>query len=315
MNNKLNHIVPDQVPYHRVLASSKRRIVRGLFAFVLLIGGMFLFIIGFSLIGSEMDTRIFGRVSPAKGGSDYTPIYMASHFLAVGMLIPWSMFLQRWLYGKKGNILHSVRSSFRADVFGRAVLLTLPIMTVCIVTLHFFAPYTVTNWHTNDLLLIFTLSILVVPLQSAGEEYGFRGLVFQIASSWFQNQRLSLIMGILISSFLFAFIHLSPDPLFNLHYIILGVTFALMTWRTGGLEYAVVIHSLNNSLTYVLATVLRTDLLADVDRSAGMEGTFIIFLPSAISILITLYIWYKTRHIGPALTPKITSSEGREDRL
>lgn len=302
--------VPAEVPYHRVLVSSKRRIWRGILAFLLLIGGMYLFVIAFSLIGSEIDTRVFGRVNPAGGGNDYTPVFMASNFLAIAMLIPWSMFIQRWLYGLRGSILHSVRSIFRPVVFGRALLLTLPIMTVCLVIFNWFAPYITTAWGVNDLLVIFTLSILIVPLQSAGEEYGFRGLVFQIASSWVRSPRASLIIGIAVSSILFAAIHLSPDPWFNLYYIVLGITFAMMTWRTGGLENAIVIHAVNNSLTYVLATVLRTDLLADVDRSAGMGGSEIILLPSAVIILITIVVCYKTRHTSPELTPKRSYTKG-----
>lgn len=304
MLKKETYSVPEHIPYHGVLVTSKRRIWRGLLAFLLLIGGMFFFVITFSFIGGEIDTRIFGRVSPAKGGTDYTPVYMAANFLAITTLIPWSMFLQRWLYGMKGAGLHSVLSTLRPDVFGRAVLFTLPPMTVCIVILNLYAPYTTTEWNVSDLLIIFILSILIVPLQSAGEEYGFRGLVFRIAAGWFQNPRVSLISGIAVSSLLFAAIHLSPDPWFNLHYILLGVTFALITWRTGGLEYAIVIHALNNSLTYVLATVLRTDLLADVDRSAGMGGSGIVLLPSIVIIFITIIICFKTRHIGPALTPR-----------
>ncbi|WP_298789064.1 CPBP family intramembrane glutamic endopeptidase [uncultured Marinococcus sp.] len=295
--------VPAEVPYHRVLVSSKRRILRGLLAFLLLIGGMYLFVIAFSLLGREIDIRVFGRVNPAGGGNDYTPVYMASNFLAIAMLIPWSMFIQRWLYGMKGSVLHSVRSIFRPDVFGRAVLLILPIMTVCLVIFNWFAPYTTTTWNVNDLLVIFALSVLIVPLQSAGEEYGFRGLVFQIASSWVRSPRASLVTGITVSSILFASIHLSPDPWFNLYYMVLGVTFALLTWRTGGLEYAIVIHAANNALTYVLATVLRTDLLADVDRSAGMTGSKIILLPSIVIIFITIVVCYQTRRKSPELTP------------
>lgn len=63
------------------------------------------------------------------------------------------------------------------------------------------------------------------------------------------------------------------------------------------------IHAANNALTYVLATVLRTDLLADVDRSAGMTGSKIILLPSIVIILITIVVCYQTRHTSPELTP------------
>jgi len=38
------------------------------------------------------------------------------------LLIPWSMLIQRWLYGVPGASLHSVVSRFRFEVFGRALL-------------------------------------------------------------------------------------------------------------------------------------------------------------------------------------------------
>ncbi|WP_404457794.1 lysostaphin resistance A-like protein [Oceanobacillus kapialis] len=296
--------VPEKVPYHRVLLSSKRRILRGLLAFLLLIGGMYFFVIVFSLIGSEIDKRIFGRVNPAGGGTDYTPIFMASNFLAIAMLIPWSMLLQRWLYGIKGSILHSVRSIFRLEVFGRALLLILPVWTVCMVFFNWYAPYTITEWSIADLLVYFAVSLLIVPLQSAGEEYGFRGLVFRIASSWVRNARASLVVGIVVSSVLFAAIHLSTDLWFNLYYIVIGVSLALMTWRTGGLEYAIVLHAINNALNFVLVTVLRTDPMADVAQAAEAGGSEIVFLPITVLVFLTIIVWLLTRRSGPELTPE-----------
>ncbi|WP_051302671.1 CPBP family intramembrane glutamic endopeptidase [Salibacterium aidingense] len=301
--------VPEQVPYHRVLVSSNRRIWRGILAFILLIGGMFFFAIAFSFIGSEIDTRVFGHV----GETGFTPVHMASSYLAIAMLIPWSMLIQRWLYGGKGSILHSVRSTFRSDVFGRAFLLILPIWTVCLLLFNWFAPYTTTEWRTADLFAMFAVGILIVPLQSAGEEYGFRGLVFQIASSWIRSPRASLIFGIAVSSVLFALIHLSTDPWLNLHYLVLGVTFALMTWRTGGLEYSIVAHAVNNTLTFVLAVVLRTELLAESDRSAG-AGSEIILIISAFIIFITIIVWFITRHSSPELTPQTIPNENQTER-
>jgi hypothetical protein len=105
--------VPEEVAYHRVLVSDKRRIGRGILAILLLIGGMFFFTYTITFISSVIDTNVFGRVSPLAGGKEYTPVFAAGIFLSAAMLIPWSM----WLYGVKGSILHSVRSSFRGFVF------------------------------------------------------------------------------------------------------------------------------------------------------------------------------------------------------
>ncbi|GAB6930787.1 CPBP family intramembrane metalloprotease [Paenibacillus sp. JCM 10914] len=306
--------VPAEIPYHRVLVSDKRRIWRGILAVAILIGAMLLFVLAFALIGNEIDTRFFGRVNPAGGGTVFTPVYAAGNLLAVALLIPLSMLLQRWLYGVKGSILHSVRSAFRPAVFGRALLIVLPIWTVYMVIFNMLMPYTTTDWRVNDLLGMFVVAMLLAPLQSAGEEYGFRGLVFQIASSWVRSPRASLIVGIAISSVLFAVIHLSTDPWLNLYYLVLGITFALITWRTGGLEYAIVIHAVNNTLAYVLATVLQVDLLAGSDRSAGM-GSAIMLLPCVLVVLITAIVWFGTRRTGPELTPhnetSVVSADGK----
>ncbi|WP_051236025.1 CPBP family intramembrane glutamic endopeptidase [Paenibacillus pinihumi] len=295
--------VPEEVPYHRVLISDKRRIARGIFAILLLIGGMFFFIYTITFISSIIDAQVFGRVSPLAGGTEYTPVFAAGIFLSAAMLIPWSMLLLRWLYGVKGSILHSVRSSFRPAVFGRAVLLIVPIWTVCMVIFHMLEPYTTTEWHVNDLLAVFAISVLLAPLQSAGEEYAFRGFIFQVASSWVRSPRASLIVGIAVSSVVCAIIHLSTDPWFNLYYMVLGITFTLITWRTGGLEYSIVLHAVNNTLYFVIVLLLNVDLLGAADRSVG-AGTPLYLLQCAAVILITAIVWFTTRRTGPELTPR-----------
>lgn len=299
--------VPAELPYHRVLVSDKRHIIRGILALVLLIGGMFFFSLLSPIIGGVIDTHVFGRANPMSGGTDFTPVYVASNFLGVGLLIPWSMLIQRWLYGVKGATLHSVRSIFRLAVFGRAMLIILPIWTIYMVFFNWFSSYNTTEFRVADLLAIFAVSVLLAPLQSAGEEYGFRGLVFRIASSWVRGPRASLIVGIVVSSVLFALTHTATDPWYNLYYLVLGVSFALITWRTGGLENSIVIHAVNNTLAYIFITILRVDYLTAIDRSAGM-GSKIMLMPCAVLVFVTIIIWFSTRRTGPELTPQNRAS-------
>ncbi|MER6175517.1 CPBP family intramembrane glutamic endopeptidase [Streptosporangium sp. NPDC001681] len=293
--------VPPGVPYHLVLAGEKRRIGRGILALVLLLVGLFGFGGVFAVLGSAIDEAL-GRVNPIAGGTEFTPIFHAANLISIALMIPWSMFIQRWLYGVKGASLHSVLSVFRPAVFGRAVLTLVPIWVLYMTVFFLLSPYTEGSWRFSDLVAVFVITLLLTPLQGAGEEYGYRGLAFRVAASWGRGPRTAMVLGLVVSSILFAAIHLSTDPWLNLYYLTLGVTFGLMTWRTGGLETAVVIHAANNTLAYLLGIVTHADPLAGSDRSAG-AGSIVMLIPCVLLVAITAVIWARTRRTGPPLTP------------
>ena len=97
------------------------------------------------------------------------------------------------------------------------------------------------NSGAGDLWLLLLVIAVIVPIQAAAEEYAFRGLAMQVLGSWLRHP---------------AFAILVPVPLFVLghDYGIVGqidvAAFAVaagwITWRTGGLEAAIVLHVVNN---------------------------------------------------------------------
>ncbi|WP_435107925.1 CPBP family intramembrane glutamic endopeptidase [Nocardiopsis synnemataformans] len=294
--------VPPGVEYHRVLAGDKRCIGRGVLAIVLLLVGMFAFSIVFSQAAALVDTRM-DRTNPAAGGTDYTPLYHGATMFSLALLIPWSMLIQRWLYGVRGASLHSVVSGFRFDVFGRALLFIGPLWLIAVTVMNVSTPSEQTHWPVADLVGMFVLTLLLVPLQTAGEEYGLRGLVFRVAGSWSRGPRAGLVVGVLVSSLVFTTIHGAGDPWINLWYFTLAVSLAVITWRTGGVESAVVIHGLLNTLTFLLVTALHTDIGASIaDRSAG-TGSPVLLVPSVTVAVVAVVVWVRTRGTGPALTP------------
>jgi membrane protease YdiL (CAAX protease family) len=296
--------VPPNVPYHLVLADEKRRIGRGILAIVLLYAGLFGFGLAFAWLGDQIDLRL-GRVDDATVGTVLTPVGMATTLMSVALMIPWSMLIQRWLYGVRGSSLHSVASVFRLAVFGRAVLFLVPVWALYLTVFYtILVPYHPGEWTTSDLLLMFAATIVLAPLQSAGEEYGFRGLLFRVAASWGRGPRTALTLGVVVSAVLFAATHLSTDVWFNVYYVALGVSFALLTWRTGGIETSSVLHAANNVFVLLLVLVLQADLTtgAGMDRSAGV-GSAVFLVPCALLAIITSVVWYRTRHSGPSLTP------------
>ncbi|WP_369011289.1 lysostaphin resistance A-like protein [Nodosilinea sp. LEGE 07088] len=293
--------VPAGVEYHRVLADKKHRIGRGIFAIVLLLAGAVVFINVISRGAAVIDLQM-GNTTPILGGTDYTPLYHASTMLSLAVLIPWSMVIQRWLYGVPGPSLHSVVSRFRFDVFGRALLLFSPVWIV-VNLLPFFTPGEQSSWSQTDLIGIFIGTLLLTPLQAAGEEYGVRGLVFRVAGSWARGSRAGLVIGVLVSSVVFTAIHGSTDPYINVWYFVLAAGLALITWRSGGIEIAVVLHAVLNTVVLIGAALLRVDLgTALQDRSAGVGSPYQL-VPTLTVVVITAVVWWCTRRTGPALTP------------
>jgi len=303
MNERID-TVPADVEYHRVLAGEKRRIGRGILTIVLLIGGM----VGFSLL---LNAAV-GAVDAAIRGDEREmslPLAQAVHMVSVAFLIPWSMLLQRWLYGVRGASLTSVISRFRFDIFGRALVLVVPAWIV-LMTLQSLGPIPESPvWTNTDVLWFIVATLLLTPLQAAGEEYGLRGLVFRVAGGWARGARAGLVVGILVSSAVFAVIHLATDMWLNLWYLIFAVGTALITWRTGGLEVAIVLHAGLNTLAFTLQAALRQDLQAAADRSAGaVEDGLLTLGPAAVIVLATVVVWVLTRRSGPARTPRAAAT-------
>jgi len=293
--------IPPGVEYHRVLAGEKRRVGRGILAIFLLLGGMTLFSILLPMVASLIDAQM-GRVTPFFGGTDYTPLYHGSAMASVALLIPWSMLIQRWLYKVPGASLHSVISHFRFDLFARSLLLIAPLVVAVLLVSDYLAPQEQTIWAHTDILWLFALTLVLTPLQSAGEEYGFRGLIFRIAGSWGRGPRTGLFLGVLVSSLAFAFMHLATDPWLNLWYLVFGVSTALITWRTGGIEIAVVMHAVFNTIAFALDFALGTDQVQAGDRATGAANA-VILIPAGLYALIAAVVLIRKRRSGPALTP------------
>ncbi len=290
-----------------MLASEKRRVGRGVLAIVLLLGGMLVF--SLALGGSA---QLLGELLDHTGGV-YSPLQHGAAMLSLALLVPWSMLIQRWLYGVRGASLHSVVSGFRFDVFARAALSVGPLWVVVVVAMGLLMPKDQTLWTVADLAAMFALTLLLTPLQSAGEEYGFRGLVFRIAGSWARGPRTALVLGVLVSSLVFAGAHASADPWYNVWYFTFAVSTALITWRSGGLEIAIVIHALNNTLLFLFDTMTHADFSTLFDRASGSASAAVL-IPCLSVVVITAVVWWRTRESGPTLTPSALEPPGSGTR-
>lgn len=288
--------MPAGVEYHRVLAGERPRVLRGLLAIVLLLIGL----VGFSLLfvqGAELlDTRVLDR-DPAT-----SPLGLLAGSLSLALLIPWSMLVQRLLYGVAPSSLHSVTGRFRFDVLGRTLLLLGPLVLVAVgVTAALLGGERVA-WSDSDLVVMFLGGLIISPLAAAGEEYGFRGLMFRVVGGWARSPRVGLVAGVVVTTVGFSLVHGTIDPYLLTSYLLLFGSMAVVTWRTGGLETAVVLHAVYN-LAILLAVVLHLDLLGQLDSRENAAGSPLNLIPAGAVVLATAIVWWLTRRTGPLRTP------------
>jgi uncharacterized protein len=105
--------------------------------------------------------------------------------------------------------------------------------------------------------------LLTTPLQSAAEEYVFRGYLSQAIAGWIRAPQAGALVAAVVSAALFAAAHGPQDALTFLDRFAFGLAASAVVWLTGGLEAAIVLHAVNNVLVLVLAGALGQGVATD----------------------------------------------------
>ena len=246
---------------------------------------------------------------------DLTPALLLTVNLSNAACIPLAMLLQRAFFGQRGRWLHSVTGRFRWRVLGRGALVALPFWAAYLALTLVAAPDPV-RAPTGTYLALLLIVVVSTPFQAAGEEYGARGLISRGAASWFASPRLALTVGTLVSAAVFTLAHGAGDPWLIAFYFVFAVVLSLITWRSGGLELAVLLHASNNLVSFGSLVLLQQDTSTVLDRSAGSAGPAVL-LPAAILLLSSGTLWWWASRTGlrrayeperPALDPSSTCS-------
>lgn len=147
--------------------------------------------------------------------------------------------------------------------------------------------------------------LVVTPFQATAEEYAFRGLAMQTLGSWVAFP----VVAVVLPTVAFAFAH-DYNPWGMLDVAVFGVAAAYLTWRTGGLEAAIVAHVLNNTVLFLLSAPF-----AGVESSDGSP------LALAVTVVSTpLYVWLvlraarRTGLVTVRSAPLVPSAPPSDDR-
>ena len=159
------------------------------------------------------------------------------------------------------------------------------------------------SWNFKPLtfLILFLISIVMIPLQTTLEEIIFRGYLLQGFGVLFKNRW----MPLLTTSTLFGLLHLWNPEIDKLgihliwYYIGTGLFLGLITLMDEGLELALGFHAANNLVTALLVTASWTAfqteslLIDNSEPSLGVELilTLLLIYPLIVFIFAKKYKW------------------------
>ncbi|MGM1028843.1 MAG: CPBP family glutamic-type intramembrane protease [Actinomycetota bacterium] len=173
-----------------------------------------------------------------------SPLGMAGVNLAWAAMIPGAIVAMAAFGKGAAGYASSVVGRWRWRVVGRSAIVIVPIFAIYIGISLAVDPSVEWQWNPNWGLVAIVL--LTTPLQATGEEFAFRGFLTQMLGGWIRNQWVaSIAMGALIG-LLFGAAHLHPSISATLQLSLVGFTCSMLTFRTGGLEAASVLHTANN---------------------------------------------------------------------
>jgi membrane protease YdiL (CAAX protease family) len=142
---------------------------------------------------------------------------------------------------------------------------------------------------------ILVATLLATPLQSAGEEIAFRGVVIPAAGSWFRSIRLAMVFGIIVSGALFAVVHVSLDPWLVSYLVVFSACTALMGVISGGLEAAMAFHVANNVVVGIVNALFAGGGPSVLDRAVGSGPGPSLIILMVMNVLVVLMVWFVER--------------------
>lgn len=287
------------VEYHQMYRTPRLRWWKSLLLIVSFVAAYLIVsaILQFGAIAIDIAS---GRVEGAdllRGKITLTPVLLLSVNLTNALSIPIAMLLQRAFLGQRGQWLHSVTGRFRWRLLARSAVIVVPIWALFIAASALLSPSTPGSGLTGESIALLVIVLLTTPFQAAGEEYGARGLLAKAAGSWVANPRTALLLATLVSSVLFMIAHGAGDPWLIIYYFLFGVALSIVTWRTGGLEVAVLIHTVNNMAVFGVSILSGQDLSQALDRSDGV-GSPAILIPMVLMAALVALVWWLGRRTG-----------------
>ncbi|MBA3798902.1 MAG: CPBP family intramembrane metalloprotease [Geodermatophilaceae bacterium] len=150
-----------------------------------------------------------------------------------------------------------------------------------------------TGFDGREFGLLLVVVVLSTPLQSAAEEYFFRGYASQAISAWIPSRTTGAILAAVITATLFSLAHAPGDWFTFLDRFAFGLAASGVVWLTGGLEAAIALHAANNVVIFLVVGALGGATSSDIQTGSGTAALIV-----GLDVLVMgLYVWLvaKTR--------------------
>ncbi|WP_413316962.1 CPBP family intramembrane glutamic endopeptidase [Agrococcus sp. 1P02AA] len=277
-----------------------------------------------------------------------TPLGMAAVNMAWASMIPGTIVAMAAFGARAAGFASSVVGTWRWSVVARSALVILPIFALYIGLSLWMDPTIEWQWNPNWGLVIAVL--LTTPLQSAGEEFAFRGLLPQLMGGWRVHRYVpALVMlfpALLVmvlqpatwwlsllalvaaavgpwvltgrfgnaiwtgvaTGLLFGGMHAHPSIAATLQLALVGFACSMLTYRTGGLESASVLHAANN--VFIMVPLALTGTSAFSGQPVAGED----WLSTAITAA-ALGLAYAAVHVTMPKVQRFTDGSAAADML
>ncbi|MFE9307669.1 type II CAAX prenyl endopeptidase Rce1 family protein [Streptomyces sp. NPDC006706] len=285
------------LPYHRMARySPHHRWWWPLLGTVVLVFGSVLATLFLYLLTEGIGTAA-GYPELPDGGVDFGPVLGTGLDLAfIAVDLPLVLLAVLWLGRRPAGTVASVTGRPRWRWLAWCLLAAVPPMLLLPVVAIFLpddqgdggGAGVWVGWQT--FLVSLAMLVVLVPLQSAAEEYVFRGWLLQAAGAFLRTPWLA----VLPQAVLFAAAHGWGTPWGFADLLVFGVVAGLLTIRTGGLEASIALHALNNLLAFGLSAAYVDGLASD---ETAADATWQLALVDMASVLLfaAIVLWLARR--------------------
>lgn len=256
--------------YHRLARSAPKyawwkALVTGLIALALYIGLSLALAIAY-IAGSLVLPEVFGDFLTTLSSMQLDlgdPLILAFALGSIALMLP-AIIVARLIMGPRPvGLLSSVAGHLRWGWLARCIPLGLAVYALFfglsfLVVDPLMGAAPISPAVTSSTLVLVIIAIVLTPLQATAEEYVFRGYLMQTIGGWLRHP----LWAILLPVPLFAIGH-DYDVWGLLDVSVFAIAAGWLTWRTGGLEAAIVAHVINNTTLFLLGAVGLSDINAD----------------------------------------------------
>ncbi|MBL1082500.1 CPBP family intramembrane metalloprotease [Streptomyces actinomycinicus] len=300
----------EQLPYHRLARLAPQyRWWRPLLGTLVVAVGYVVTLVLFMIVCAALGAAL-GYSQDADGWPEFGPAPdTALDLLSLALGIPVVLLVVRWTGGRPAGSVSSVTGRLRWRWLTLCVLTALPIVALAMGGM-FLLPgdgepqSQWVGWPAFGRAV--AMLLVLVPFQAAAEEYVFRGWLTQTAGAFLRSPWAALLP----QAVLFAAAHGWGTPWGFADLVVFGACAGWLTWRTGGLEASIALHTVNNLFAFGVSAAVVDGLASDETAADAPWQVVVLDVLSILLYTAAVTWWLRRRRLertAPAPKPTATA--------